>query len=386
MVDIGQTLKEARLAKGYTLDDLQQITKIQKRYLIAIEEDKFNELPGVFYIKAFVRQYAETVGVNYDELADQLKEYLGEQADLKTPEITSRTVDRQIAQQIEAKPDKVNKFFSYLPTVIIVVVVIAILGSIYIVAWGNHTKNSNHPIEKTEKVAVSTDMSSAKAAKEKSEKAEKAKQEKAKKEKAKKAKEAKEKAAKAKTADPAKVAAKEAEAAKEKAEKAKAAAEKSEKAKADQAKSEKAESEKAKSEKAEAAKAKADKEKAEKTKTKKAKNKKKAKQTVKFGQQTGTNFTYNVQAPAESTIKLAAPGKTAWSSISVNGTTIWQGTLTSDQTHEVKLPKDAKQVVLKLGNSKGTEVSFNGKNIDFLKQNDTYIVRTLTLDLQNKAD
>ena len=36
MTELGTILKEARIAKNLSLDDLQEITKIQKRYLIGI--------------------------------------------------------------------------------------------------------------------------------------------------------------------------------------------------------------------------------------------------------------------------------------------------------------------------------------------------------------
>ena len=73
LTELGARLKEARLAKGYSLEDLQEITKIQKRYLVGIEEGNYSIMPGSFYVRAFIKQYAEAVGLDPEELLDQFK-------------------------------------------------------------------------------------------------------------------------------------------------------------------------------------------------------------------------------------------------------------------------------------------------------------------------
>lgn len=64
MSDLGQQLKDARMQKGLSLEDVQEMTKIRKRYLEAIEQGDFKVLPGSFYVRAFIKTYAEAVDLD----------------------------------------------------------------------------------------------------------------------------------------------------------------------------------------------------------------------------------------------------------------------------------------------------------------------------------
>ncbi|NGZ75443.1 RodZ domain-containing protein [Saccharibacillus alkalitolerans] len=68
MSDLGQQLKDARMQKGLSLEDVQEMTKIRKRYLEAIEQGDFKVLPGSFYVRAFIKTYAEAVGLDPEAL------------------------------------------------------------------------------------------------------------------------------------------------------------------------------------------------------------------------------------------------------------------------------------------------------------------------------
>lgn len=68
MSDLGALLRKAREQRGYSLEDVQDATKIRKRYLEAIESGDYKVLPGSFYVRAFVKTYAETVGLDAEEV------------------------------------------------------------------------------------------------------------------------------------------------------------------------------------------------------------------------------------------------------------------------------------------------------------------------------
>lgn len=74
MSGIGEKLRKAREAKGLSISDIEKTTKIQSRYLEAIENNEFDKLPGDFYVRAFIRQYAQIVGLDGKELLNEYSE------------------------------------------------------------------------------------------------------------------------------------------------------------------------------------------------------------------------------------------------------------------------------------------------------------------------
>ncbi|HKP17128.1 MAG TPA: helix-turn-helix domain-containing protein [Gaiellaceae bacterium] len=72
MFRIGQSLQDARIARGLELADVEQRTLIRRKYLGALEAERFDVLPGDAYARAFVREYAEFLGLDPQPFLDQL--------------------------------------------------------------------------------------------------------------------------------------------------------------------------------------------------------------------------------------------------------------------------------------------------------------------------
>lgn len=125
MSELGNRLKEGRLASGLSLDDLQVATKIQKRYLVGIEEGNFSMMPGPFYVRAFIKQYAEAVGLQPEELFEQYKSEIPSAINEDIPEKLSRVQSRK---DLSSGGSKV---FDILPKILIAVFIIGAAAVIY---------------------------------------------------------------------------------------------------------------------------------------------------------------------------------------------------------------------------------------------------------------
>jgi hypothetical protein len=64
MFEIGGSLREARLKRNLTPADVQKAIRIRDRYLQALEEERWELLPGDAYVKGFLRTYADYLGLD----------------------------------------------------------------------------------------------------------------------------------------------------------------------------------------------------------------------------------------------------------------------------------------------------------------------------------
>lgn len=107
------------------MDDLQATTKIQKRYLQAIEEGNYSIIPGPFYVRAFIKQYAEAVHLDPDEIFEEYKSDIPSTHSEDFPEKLSRVQTRK-----DVAPSN-SKIFAILPRLLIGVFVIGAIALAY---------------------------------------------------------------------------------------------------------------------------------------------------------------------------------------------------------------------------------------------------------------
>jgi cytoskeletal protein RodZ len=85
MFSVGETLKRARLAQSLGLGTLAGQTKINVKYLEAIEADDRKSLPSGFFYKSFVDQYARFLSLDTHEINAEVDRLLSADAPLPLP-------------------------------------------------------------------------------------------------------------------------------------------------------------------------------------------------------------------------------------------------------------------------------------------------------------
>lgn len=149
-----------------SLEDLQTVTKIQKRYLLAIEQGNYDIIPGKFYVRAFIKQYAEAVGLNSEQLFEEFrKDVPSTYNDEVSDKLSTIKPQREL-------PKPASKVLELLPTILIIGGVLVVIAIIYVIvqAVNQDSGQKNHqtaPQQSESKYEVSEDSSLAKDQKKK---------------------------------------------------------------------------------------------------------------------------------------------------------------------------------------------------------------------------
>ena len=77
VVTVGQRLREAREAKGLSVEDIAAQTRIPTRHLSSLETSDWDKLPAATYSIGFAKNYAGAVGLDRNEIGEQLRAEMG---------------------------------------------------------------------------------------------------------------------------------------------------------------------------------------------------------------------------------------------------------------------------------------------------------------------
>jgi len=132
-MDIGNSLKEAREARKLSLEEVEEATKIRRKYLQALENEQYDVLPGQIYAKAFLKNYARFLNLKVEEV---MEVYEHSPAIEIPPEQNSINISRE---QPNSTHNQKPRYWLYLTTMVIV------LGLTISVYYATRGIGLNHP-------------------------------------------------------------------------------------------------------------------------------------------------------------------------------------------------------------------------------------------------
>lgn len=148
MKTVGQMLKEARLKKGLSLEDIERETKIRIQFLKAIEQDEYHKLPSLAYAKGFIKNYSQCLGIHGARIMAFFRRQIQE-----TPR--SSLLPRGVSEPLNAP------LFRLTPTNFIAFILCTIVGVLFVYFVAQY-RNLKYPpalvIESPQENAVVTEQ------------------------------------------------------------------------------------------------------------------------------------------------------------------------------------------------------------------------------------
>jgi transcriptional regulator with XRE-family HTH domain len=106
----GLRLKEAREAQGKTLSELAKQTRIGMQQLEGIERDNYDRIPAAIYVKGFVKNYAQALGLDPAPLVKEVERILSGEEEKPEEDVQERNrVPEPVAEEEIEEPRVVTE-------------------------------------------------------------------------------------------------------------------------------------------------------------------------------------------------------------------------------------------------------------------------------------
>ena len=137
MKRLGDVLKNTRIEKGMTLQEISNITKISVRYLNGIENGDWSMMPGNFYVKGFIRSYAKALKIDINPLLAELDIEIKEDQ-TKVPTTIKTTT---------SNPVRANRFGKLFSLSLVVLLILVVFFTIFYYASNLESENNNNFVD-----------------------------------------------------------------------------------------------------------------------------------------------------------------------------------------------------------------------------------------------
>jgi cytoskeleton protein RodZ len=147
---IGRLLEHKRKEQGLSLEEVEQATKIRKRYLTGIEHDDYAVLPDAVYARGFLKTYANYLGLDGEAFARELKSTRKPQREQRGIDYNSRP-ETDFEQPLMsasglAGTRKRKVSTSAVVTLLVALLVLAaVIGALYFVGRGVQASKEDPP-------------------------------------------------------------------------------------------------------------------------------------------------------------------------------------------------------------------------------------------------
>ena len=143
-----EVLKSKREAGNFSLDEISDFTKIDIKYLLAIEEGNFSYLPAV-YMRLFLRSYCRYIG---EDSKKALNDYEFFTVGIKPKETTDKDVIQDTTKNTN-EPDEENLNIGQIPTTKVITIIATVLSLFLIFYIINSISNKNNEPDVTPEIS-----------------------------------------------------------------------------------------------------------------------------------------------------------------------------------------------------------------------------------------